>query len=269
MTLLREKDGLAMKIEEAKIKNSLKALMKEQGVQYTDLAKKLRVSTATVKRRLNKGELSIADLSEIATCLGTSFYDLIELSKQNTQKAYLFSEEQEELFAKDLSYLLLFRSIVMGLNFSQLKTQLNLKENELRKRLRHLEDVELIKLMPRDRVYQLARFPFQWREDGLLQKAYYQKNLQSIFNFIISHHKASTYQEETGSICKPFELLLSAEHKRAFGKDLMEVLKKYQALSKMELSTANHKGLTVSGIIHSDEFSIWNVKDVLTLNFEK
>lgn len=249
-----------MKIEEAKIKTSLKNLMKEQGLQYADLAKKLRVSPATVKRRLNKGELSLSELSEIASCLGTSFYDLIELSKQNTQKPYLFSEEQEKLFAGDLSYLMLFRSITMGLNFAQLKTSLNLKEAELRKKLRQLENVDLIKLMPRDRIYQLARFPFKWREDGLLQKAYHQKNLQAIFSFITTQYKSSFYDEEAGVICKPFELLLAPEHKKAFSRELMEVLTRYYNLSQMEINTKSAKGVTVSGIIHADEFSIWNVK---------
>nr|BFD60372.1 hypothetical protein CKG001_24790 [Bdellovibrio sp. CKG001] len=248
-----------MKAEEAKIKDSLKKLMKEQGLQYSDLAKKLRVSTATVKRRLNKGELSLSELSEIATSLGTSFYELIEISKHNTPKPYLFSEEQEKLFASDLSYLLLFRSIVMGLNFAQLKTSLNLKETELRKRLRQLENVELIKLMPRDRIYQMARFPFQWREDGLLQKAYYQQNLRSIFSFITKSYKSSTYDEGTGCVCKPFELLLSVEQKKSFARDLMEVLARYQKLSQLELNTKSTKGVTVSGIIHADEFSIWQV----------
>ncbi|UXR66083.1 helix-turn-helix domain-containing protein [Bdellovibrio bacteriovorus] len=247
-----------MKIEEAKIKTSLKNLMKEQGLQYDDLAKKLRVSTATVKRRLNKGELSISDLSDIASCLGTSFYDLVELSKNNTQKAYLFTEEQEKLFAGDLNYLLLFRSIVMGLNFTQLKEYLGLKESELRKKLRHLEEVELIQLMPRDRIYQLARFPFKWREDGLLQKAYHQKNLQSIFRTISTRYKSSTYDEDTGTLCKPFELLLTPEQRKIFSRELTEVLTKYQNLSRLELNTKNLKGVTVSGIIHADNFSIWD-----------
>jgi predicted transcriptional regulator len=250
-----------MKIEEAKIKNSLKVLMKQQGIQYNDLAKTLRVSTATVKRRLNKGELSISELSEIASCLGTSFYELVELSKQNTQEAYLFSEGQEKLFAGDLSYMMLFRAIIMGLNFVQLKNELDLKESELRKKLRRLEEVELIQLMSRDRISLLARFPFKWREDGPLQKAYYQKNLQSIFSYIASNYKASTYNEETGSLCKPFEFLLTVNHKKDFSRDLMEILKKYQNLSLMEIQAKSSKAAAVSGILQLDQFSIWNVEN--------
>lgn len=257
-----------MKLEEAKIKNSLKILMRQQGLQYQDLAKVLRVSTATVKRRLNKGELSISELSEIASCLGSSFYELVEMSKQNMQEAYLFSEEQEKLFADDLSYLLLFRSIVMGSNFMQLKESLNLKEFELRKKLRKLEEVELIQLMPKDRINQLARFPFKWREDGQLHKAYHHKNLEAIFSVISTRYKTSTYDEETGAICKPFELLLSPENKKALSRELMEVLRKYQNLSLMEMNSKTTRGLTVSGIVHSDEFSIWDVESSVRLKLD-
>ncbi|HEX7673709.1 MAG TPA: helix-turn-helix transcriptional regulator [Bdellovibrio sp.] len=246
-----------MRLEETKIKNSLKTLMKQKGLQYKDLSKSLRISTATVKRRLNKGEIGISQLTEIAECLGVTLYELIEMSKNDSSKVYLFSEDQEQLFVKDFSYLMLFREIIKSSSFEEIKESLSLKEPELRKRLKRLEDVELIKLMPKDRISLLAKFPYKWRENGALQRAYFAKNIQSLFEYTRANYKSSTYSQDTGSICKPFEFLLSPESHKSFSRDLMDVYSKYLNLSEIELKSKNKNSLTVSGILLSDVFSIW------------
>lgn len=232
--------------------------MKQRKLQYKDLARTLKVSTATVKRRLNKAELGISQLIEISDCLGITLYDLIEFSKNDTTKAYLFSEEQEKLFVKDLRFLLLFRDIVKGSSFEELKVNLNLKEQELRKKLRSLENIHLIKLMPGDRIFLLAKFPFKWRENGALQKAYFNKNIQSLFNHIRAKYSGSTYNIEEGQLCKPFEFLLSPENQVNFSHDLMDVYKKYLNISEIELKSKNKRAVVVSGLLLSDAFSIWH-----------
>lgn len=253
---MKPKD-LLMRLEETKIKNSLKALMKQRGLQYKDLSKALGISSATVKRRLNKGELGISQLTEIAECLGVTLYDLIELSKNDAAKAYLFSEEQEQLFVKDFSLLMLFREIIKGSSFEEIKTALNLKDSDLRKRLKRLEEVELIKLMPKDRISLLAKFPYKWRENGALQKAYFAKNIQSLFEHARSNYQSSVYDPDKGMLCKPFEFLLSLENHKNFSRDLMDVYSKYMNISEIELKSKNKNNLTVSGILLSDVFSIW------------
>lgn len=256
-----------MRLEEVQIKNSLKILMKKQGLQYRDLAQALGISTATVKRRLNKGDLGISQLTELAECLSVSLYDLIDLSKNEDSKVYIFSDEQEQLFAKDLSYLLLFRAIVMDVSFKEIAKQLNLKEPELRKRLRHLEDVKLIKLMPQDRISALAKFPFKWRENGALQKAYFTKNITSLFNHIKARYKFSVHDESSGALCKPFEILLSVDNRKSFSRDLMEVYTKYQRISQIELKSKNKSSVVVSGIVFADDFSIWQTDNIDRLFF--
>ncbi len=246
-----------MRLEETKIKTTLKLLMKKQGLQYKDLAQSLGVSTATVKRWLNKGDLGVSELSEISECLGVSLYEVIELSKNEEWTPYLFSEKQEALFANDLSFLLLFRTIIMGLSFSEILNELKLKESELRKKLRHMENVELIKLMPQDRIVLLAKFPFKWRENGALQKAYFTKNIQSLFDHIKSNYRSSTNEPDSGALCKPFEILLSQENRKSFSRDLMEVYTKYMNISRMDLKIKDKNNITVSGLLFSDAFSIW------------
>lgn len=246
-----------MRWEESKVKASLKTLMKKKGLQYTDLAQSLGVSAATIKRRLNKGELSLSQLVEMAECLGVSFYELVEMSRADDSKAYLFSEQQEQLFAKDLQYLLLFRALVMGRSFKELLKDFSVKEADLRKRLRQLENVQLIQLMPQDRISLLAKFPFRWREEGALQKAYFAKNLQALFEHARNEYRFSTYKEDTGALCKPFEYLLTSESQRQLGADLAEIHKKYMQLSQLEIKAKNQKATAVSGLLLADAFSIW------------
>ena len=73
-----------MGYEHERIQKALKLLMKKRKATYQSMGLILNISSATIKRRLNGNSITIEQLTELASALSVSFYELIEFSKLNT-----------------------------------------------------------------------------------------------------------------------------------------------------------------------------------------
>lgn len=240
-------------------------LIKKNGISYFDLAKNLGVSEATVKRRLNGGQLTLSQLMEFSEILNISVYDLIETSRNQDTKPCQFSHAQEELLGKDLSYLQIFRLSMLKSSFSDIQKYLDLSELELRKKLKRLEKVGLVRLMPEDRIVPILTYPVKWIEGGPLQKAYFKKNISSLFEYISDNYVGSLFEKGSEKLCKPYEMFLSSEHHLQFNQELMDVYSKYVLVSRIDMRNHERQGRVISGILFSDSFSIWRPQAALAV----
>lgn len=183
--------------------------------------------------------------------LDSNFYELIEISKEQDNQTYEFSKQQEDFLAKDTKHMMVFRQLLMKKNFSEVCTALSLTDGALRKILRQLEECELIKLMPMDRIVLLVGFPFKWIANGPLERTYEKLILDTILRQI--------KQGAQNGMDKKFEIALSDDLHKAFCADLEKVYQKYKNLSQAHLtSTTNDKDVS-SGILFIDRFSCWGI----------
>lgn len=240
-----------MNYEHQKIQATLKLLMKKKKATYQSIGRTLRISPATVKRRLNGDSITVQQLTAFANALSVSFYELIELSKRNTREPHLFTEEQEELLASDLNLMRLFRLVLAGQAFSEIKAHIGGSEAVLRKRARQLEQAKLAQLLPGDRFVPIVQFPVRWREGGKLRKTY---------ELLLSKNLAQRITRPGGSpgMNQRFELALSPESYQAFCQDIEKTYLKYRGISEIHLSAPIDLQHLVSGIFFIDQFSIWD-----------
>ncbi|MFM6927354.1 MAG: helix-turn-helix domain-containing protein [Bdellovibrio sp.] len=238
-----------MSLELIKIQNAIKHLMKTKRFSYVDLGSRIGASQATIKRRLNGEDISIEQLQELALALDSNFYELIEISKEQGNQTYEFSQKQEGLLAKDTKNMMVFRQLLMKKTFKEVATTLALTDGALRKILRLLEEVELIKLMPMDRIVLLANFPFKWLPNGPLEKTYEKLILETILRQIKQGAKNGTDRK--------FELALSDDLHRSFCADLEKVYQKYKNLSQAHMTSLTNDKDISSGILFVDRFSCW------------
>lgn len=236
--------------ELGKIQKTLKDQMRKKNFAYADLSKLLEVSEATIKRRLNGEDISIEQLREMASVMDIGFYELIELSKQQDNQVHTFTIEQENFLAKDLKNILVFRQLLMKKKLPQILKSTDLTEGSLRKILRYLEDYQLIKLMPQDKVLLQVSFPFAWLAGGPLEKTYDKVILESI--------SARIKSPAINGINKKFEIALSAEQHSAFCQDLEKILQKYKNFSKVQMESQIETSDISSGILFIDRFSCWD-----------
>ncbi len=236
--------------ELGKIQKTLKDQMRKKNFAYADLSKLLEVSEATIKRRLNGEDISIEQLREMASVMDIGFYELIELSKQQDNQVHTFTIEQENFLAKDLKNILVFRQLLLKKKLPQILKSTDLTEGSLRKILRYLEDYQLIKLMPQDKVLLQVSFPFAWLAGGPLEKTYDKVILESI--------SARIKRPAINGINKKFEIALSAEQHSAFCQDLEKILQKYKNFSKVQMESQIETSDISSGILFIDRFSCWD-----------
>lgn len=247
-----------IKAEEVGIRNVLKRLMKSQGLEYKHLAKTLGISEATVKRRLNKGQMTMSQLLEISEVLGYSLKQVIDLNTGKTEP-HQFTEAQEKLLASDPKYILILRQSLVQPEMKEIMRRLSLTESQMRSYLRGLENAGLAALMLKDRVRPLFKFPVRWIDKGPLHRAYSKKHVDSIAEY--TRKSLASPKEAAGLIKTYFEFYLTSETAAEFSKELREIYEKYMIVSRQLIDAKNTKGDAYSLILLLDQFSIWELSD--------
>ncbi len=236
--------------EQKKIQKTLKDLMKQKKMTYESVGKRLKISPATVKRRLNGEDLNLRHLKEFAGCFSLSFYDLIEISKEHHREPHQFTEAQERLLSSELWIMNLFRMILAGLDLAEIKKRLNISEKDVRKVARDLEKAELAQLLPGDRFIPIVQFPFKWLPNGPLSKTYDKLIVKNVT-------KRIELDAGKAGLNRQFEIALSPEMYKKFCDDIQLCYEKYRNISELYLSSRINWDHLVSGVFYADFFSLW------------
>lgn len=239
-----------MDYECKKIQKTMKTLMKSKKATYESMAKALKTSPATIKRRLNGDDLTLTQVKDLASALSVSFYEIIELSKVVKREPHLFTAEQEKLLASDFKIKMLFRQIIANESFSKIKSTLKLSEKELRSFARDLEKAGLVQLLPGDRFVLQVNYPFRWQPNGALQKTYGEMVLKNIFSRIEN-------DKNQAGLNQKFELILSDEAYNKFCAEVAGTFAKYLNLSEIHMETQPDLSRVVSGMLFIDRFTVW------------
>lgn len=158
-----------MKQTEA-IHDALKRLMRSSGRTYAQAARVLKLSEASVKRLLSRAELSLERLEILCDWLEVEVSDLVQ---QSTSAAPLVTELdplQEEELLRDMPLLLIAFLTLNRWSEAEILDVFNFRKADLTQRLRQLERLGLIELMPSGRIKIRVARNFTWRKEGPIQK---------------------------------------------------------------------------------------------------
>jgi DNA-binding Xre family transcriptional regulator len=151
------------------IHDALKRVMRASGRTYADAAKVLKLSEASVKRVFSRGQLSLERLEQLCDWLDVEIGDVVQ---QSTTSAPLVTEidpSQEQELLGDLPLLFLAFLVLNRWTEPEILEIFNFRKAELTDRLRQLERLGLIELMPSGRIKLCAARNFTWRKDGPIQ----------------------------------------------------------------------------------------------------
>ena len=93
--------------------DALKRLLKGRGMTYAQLATKIDLSEASVKRMFSQQTMTLARLDEICEALGIGLTELVEHARPEHEPLSALSEEQEEELVSDPR---LFLTLYLALN---------------------------------------------------------------------------------------------------------------------------------------------------------
>lgn len=159
--------------------DALKQVLREQGITYADVAKKLKLSLPSVKRLFADKQFSLRRLDQVCEMAGIEISDLARRVQQDKEISQIDREHEEELVS-DLKLLIVAVSALNHWSFSEILATYKLTEAELIQRLARLDRMRLIELMPGNRIRPLVSTSFHWHAGGPIQR-FFEAQVQADF----------------------------------------------------------------------------------------
>ncbi|MGD8590074.1 MAG: helix-turn-helix transcriptional regulator [Chromatiales bacterium] len=162
---------------------ALKQTLKAHGKTYRDVARHLRLSEASVKRLFTHKSFTLHRLDEICRMLGIEISDLVQVMQRNAAVPISsLSLEQERELVNDLELLLITVCVLNHWTLEQMVENLTIPELRCIQHLVRLDRLQMIELLPKNRVKLRVAPNFQWRENGPIQQFFLQRLQSDFFN---------------------------------------------------------------------------------------
>lgn len=157
--------------ERQRLLSALKEQLKRHGLTYRDVAPRLGLSEASVKRLFSTGRISLDRLIQVCTLLGLTLEELAREAAATPGLAALTQAQETEL-ASDPRLLLVAVCVLNHWTPQEIVTVYQVSEAECLQRLLRLDRMGLIDLLPGDRVRIKVARDFHWRPDGPIRRLF-------------------------------------------------------------------------------------------------
>ncbi|WP_045496009.1 helix-turn-helix domain-containing protein [Vibrio hyugaensis] len=159
----------------------LKRQLKLSGLHYVDVAQHLELSEGSVKRLLAEGsQISLDRLERICQLIGLEMAELFKLAVAHNKGLESLTLEQEKQLVDDKGLLLVAVCVVNGYHFEQIIEQYTLDELELIQKLAQLDRLNIIDLLPNNKIRLRISPTFRWHTGGPIQR-FFQQQVQDAF----------------------------------------------------------------------------------------
>src|SRR4051812_34852364 len=129
---------------------ALKKSVRLRGLTYGELARRLRLSEATVKRMFSSGNFTLTRIEEILALLDLELYEVARMSRSGAGSCEL-TLEQESGLAKDERLLSIFWLVLNDWRFEEIVARFSISRTELTVAFARLERLRLIEWGAGDR----------------------------------------------------------------------------------------------------------------------
>lgn len=161
--------------------NTLKKALRTHGLKYRDVARRIGLSEASVKRLFSEERLALDRLDQICHLMGLEISDLVRQMEVETRRLTELTEAQEKELVSDEKLLLVAFLVVNGFTFKDIQSFYSLSDTELVRCLALLDKLKLIELFPRNRIKLLLSPHFTWRRNGPIQEFFMSKLQEDYF----------------------------------------------------------------------------------------
>ena len=161
----------------------LKRALRERGLTYAAVAKKLSLSVASVKRLFSRGDLSLKRVDEICELLETDLAEILAQSRDRPATNQLTLAQEQEIVS-DPELFLMAWLVLNRAPLEDIVRSYKFTEREVLRHFYRLDELKVIELQPGNRVRLLVSRRFSWRSGGPVQRYIHQKLLRE---FMASH----------------------------------------------------------------------------------
>jgi len=160
---------------------TLKKNLKAKEITYSDLARKMGLSEATIKRLFSKESFSLQRLEEVCKILDLDFHDLAMMMRRDSHsQSNVLTIEQEKVLAENSKLLTFFYFLINGWSLDQIIAEYDISVKEATGFLAKLDRTNLVEWHPDGRIRFLVSKNIFWQKNGPLWNLY-QKKIQEDF----------------------------------------------------------------------------------------
>lgn len=152
----------------------LKRELRMRGITYAQVARKLDLSEASVKRMFSRRDFTLKRLDQVCQLAQSEFSDLARALAQHESRVAQLSFEQEKEIASSIKLFLVAVCVLNHVNLEQIVARYDLSKAECIQLLVKLDRVGFIQLLPNNRIRLLVSRDFSWLPDGPIQRFFKQ-----------------------------------------------------------------------------------------------
>lgn len=163
------------------VTDALKRLLRGQGITYRELAGRLKMSEAAVKRMFSLRAMSLQRLEQICEVLDIGLAEIAAESVRGRASMAELSEAQERALVSEPALLL---ALFLSLNRwrqQDVLAQFSFTEAQWTGLLVKLDRLGIIELLPGNRARALTARNFRWRRGGPMERYFREKLLADYF----------------------------------------------------------------------------------------
>lgn len=150
---------------------ALRQVLREQGLTYAELARRLHVSEVTVKRMFSGRRISLERLQQACDAVGISLFDLGRRARaQSEAEPYRLTIAQERRLVADVELFYFFWMIVHRHGLASICRRYRVSLERARRWLGELDRMGIIELRPGDRFALKVPSNVVWNEDGPIER---------------------------------------------------------------------------------------------------
>ncbi|HKT73025.1 MAG TPA: helix-turn-helix transcriptional regulator [Steroidobacteraceae bacterium] len=163
------------------IVTELKRALRESDVTYAEVARKLGLSLASVKRLFSTGDFTLQRVDAICDLIGVRLAEILERAHERSAPEKQLTVGQEQQIVADPKLFFVTWLVLNRTPFEEIVRDYRFGERDVLGYFIKLDRLKVIELQPGNRVRLLVNRQFSWRAGGPVQKYVHQKLLREFF----------------------------------------------------------------------------------------
>jgi transcriptional regulator with XRE-family HTH domain len=151
--------------------DSLKRELKARNITYSDLATRIQMSEASVKRMFSQKNFTLQRLDQILQATEISLRDLALNSGEESLISELTFDQEKEIISDPKEFLVAVSTLNL-LTVEQIIRIYDISEVDVIKYLLRLDKIGFLELLPNNRVKLLVSRTFRWIPNGPIQSSF-------------------------------------------------------------------------------------------------
>lgn len=160
--------------------DTLKRVLRQRGVTYAMVAKRIGLSEASVKRLFSQRDMGLQRLEQICESAHIELVHLLDMTRETEHRIQEMTLQQETALIREPKLLLIALLVMNHWRVEEILETYRLGEAEVVRLLTRLDRLKLIDLMPGNRIKMKLARNFSWRKSGPIQQ-FFEARVQKQF----------------------------------------------------------------------------------------